>query len=487
MKKTKISVIEPRILKGFRDYFPAEMIARQKMIDTIRKVYELYGFEPLETPALEYKETLLSCGEEASKEFYEFKDVEGNEVALRFDLTASLSRVIAQYKELPKPFKRYQIASVWRMDKPGPGRFREFIQFDIDTVGCESMIADAEIISATVFTLEALGMLNYKVRVNNRKILNSLMAFANIPEDTAKDVFRVLDKLDKQGLEAVKQELTTGRIDASGDRIPGLGLEENQVRCLEEFLSRGLINQTPTRKRRTEILGNVSQLFKDIPGAEEGISELRQIDECLSASGISEEKVVIDLSLARGLDYYTGPVFETIFLDATEYGSVFGGGRYDGLVKRFLSEEIPATGISIGVDRLFAALQKLGLVDLSSSTAQVLVTVMDQTYLKEYQKIAQELRQAGIKTELYTGMEKSLRKQLEYCDRKRIPIVIIAGSIEFEKGEISIKNMRIIGAGHELPSEIKERQAWLQARVGQRSVPRANMIKEIKEMLSKSC
>jgi histidyl-tRNA synthetase len=287
-------------------------------------------------------------------------------------------------------------------------------------------------------------------------------------------VFRVLDKLEKQGLEAVQLELTVGRVDASGDKIPGLGLSNDQAAKITDFLNL-------PKEGRKPVLQALASLFQNVPNAEEGLSELQTIDTYLTALNIPEDKVSIDTSIARGLDYYTGPVFEAILLDAPEFGTVFGGGRYDGLVERFLGKKIPATGASIGVDRLFAALLKLETVTLSPSTAQVLVTVMDSSKMIEYQQMTRELRLAGINTELYLGEEKGLGKQLQYANRQKIPVAVIAGSNEFNLGHVSIKDLR---AGAQRQTA-KNREEWLQTgKVGQVSVLRNELVTTVKEMLS---
>jgi histidyl-tRNA synthetase len=469
-----MKVVEPKILRGFRDFLPQEMLSREKMISVIKEVYESYGFVPLSTPALEYKEILLGYGEEASKQIYLFREPEGNLVGLRFDLTVPLSRVIAQYKELPRPFKRYQIQPVWRYDKPDPGRFREFIQFDIDTVGTDSMIADAEIISAMHDCLMKLG-LEFRIRFSNRKVLNSLINFANIEPSMAYVVFKVIDKLEKQGLENVKLELGSGRVDASGAEVQGLGLNKSQIAKIEEFLR--LPQQT-----RSEATDSLEVLFQDVQEAEEGIRELKEIDEYLDALQIFANKVIIDLSIARGLDYYTGPVFEAILTNeqVASFGSVMGGGRFDQLIEHFTGVRVPATGASIGVDRLFSAMEKLKLNEAKPSTADVLVTIMVKDKVVEYQKIAQKLRLARIKTELYMGAETSLGNQLKYADKQLIPIAVIIGSDEFSRNQVSIKDLRMV---KKEKLEIKDRETWLKDRIGQKTVPIENLVEEIKHML----
>lgn len=468
--------IEPRLLKGFKDYLPAEAIARAGIIATIREIYELYGFSPLETPAMEYKETLAGYGDQASKQIYCFTDPDGAEVGLRYDLTVSLARLIAMDKNLPRPFKRYQVAPVWRADKPDPGRFREFIQFDIDTVGSGSMLADVELIAALCDALEALGIPRFVVRVNNRKLLNALMAFAGIDSSKIHQVFRVLDKLERQGMKAVRQELTLGRTDESGDKIPGLGLAPSSVDRIEQFL---LISH----ETRLEALDAVAELFKDIPEAAEAIAELREIDRHLTNLRRDEHQVRFDFAIARGLDYYTGPVFETTLLDLPEYGSIASGGRYDRLVERFTEETICATGVSIGIDRLFAALVKLGKVDPLRTTTDVLVTVMDHELMDDYQKIVESLRAARIGASLYLGNEKSLGKQLRYCDKSGIPIAIIMGSDEKARGEVTIKNMLVLQQAEKI-ADRNDRQEWLKTRMGQQSVPFDSFVQEIRKMIT---
>jgi histidyl-tRNA synthetase len=473
-------IVEPRIPRGFRDYLPGHMNARLKIISTIRTVYERYGFLPLETPAQEYKVTLLGYGDENTKQIFSFKNPEEEDVALRFDLTVPLARVIAQYPDLTMPFRRYQVAPVWRADKPDPGRFREFIQFDLDSVGTSSLAADAEVLCAIYDALKALGFNRFTIRFSDRKVLNSLLDYAGIPHEMSHKVFRVLDKLDKISLEGVKLELTKGRIDASGDKIPGLGLTSAQVDKIANFLA------LPQGKRRV-VLGSLTELFRDVPSATEAVAELTVICDSLDNLGIPEENVALDLSIARGLDYYTGPVFEANLPDAPEFGSIFGGGRYDGLVERFLGRKIPAVGASIGVDRLLAAMEKLGLIDEVASTAQVIVTVMEPAQLGAYQKLTRDLRLAGINTEMYLGEEKSLGKQLQYANRRQIPFAILIGSDEFAKGEVTIKNLKLGGLlqDKKKSTDSREREEWLRlSRTVQTVVPLGKCVEEMKRLLS---
>lgn len=472
-------IVEPRLLRGFRDYLPAQMNARLKMISTIRKVYELYGFQPLETPAQEYLVTLIGYGAENAKQIFHFKNPEQEQVALRFDLTASLARVVAQYPDLQLPFRRYQVAPVWRADKPDPGRFREFVQFDLDSVGTSSPAADAEIICGMYDTLRALGIERFKIKFSDRKLLNSLMDYAGIPHRSSHKVFRVLDKLQKIGLKAVAEELTVGRTDESGDEITGLHLSNEAVSKIKEFLA------VPPGKRK-EVLAKLARLFAQVESSREAIAELTFICDSLDHLEIPEANVLLDQSIARGLDYYTGPVFEASLDDAPEFGSVFGGGRYDGLVERFLGRKIPAVGASIGVDRLLAAMQKLNLIEHAPATALVLVTVMDWSRLGDYQKLTREIRQSGINAELYLGEEKSLGKQLQYANRQEIPIAVIIGSDEFARGEVTIKNLKLGGQLQDKKKTAsgKERDEWLKlSRSVQLAVPRGQCIAQIRAML----
>jgi histidyl-tRNA synthetase len=480
MADTKI--VEPKLLRGFRDLLPGHMNARLRMIATIRRVYESYGFQPLETPAQEYRVTLLGYGEENTKQIFTFTNPEEEEVALRFDLTVPLARVVAQYPDLPMPFRRYQVAPVWRTDKPDPGRFREFMQFDIDSVGSPTLAADAEILCAMYDTLRALGFERFRIRFSDRKVLNALLDFAGIPQSSAHAVFRVLDKLDKIGVGGVRAELTTGRVDASGDKIPGLGLSTGQADRIKEFMA------IPQGTRR-EVLGALRSLFTGIQSAEAALAELTFLCDSLDTLGIPEQQVRLDLSIARGLDYYTGPVFEASLDDAPEFGSVFGGGRYDGLVERFLGRSIPAVGASIGVDRLLAAMQKLGLVDDAPATAQVLVTIMEPSKLPEYQRLARSLRLEGINTEMYLGEETSLGKQLQYANRQHIPVAVIIGPDEFARGEVTLKNLKLGGKlqDRKKAKDGKEREEWLKlSRTVQVSVPPAEVPATIRRMLEES-
>jgi histidyl-tRNA synthetase len=467
--------VEPRISRGLRDLLPAEMLARQWMIDTIRGVYENYGFVPIVTPAIEYLDVLRgsAAGSEAQQSVFTVRNPEKEELGLRFDLTVPLARVIAQYRELPRPFRRYQVSPVWRADKPGPGRFREFTQFDLDSVGVVSDLADTEIIAGMCDTLTALKVGPFRVRYSSRGILNALLTYAGLAPEQGADVFRVLDKLDKVGPAKVRLELTTGYVDASGDPIPGVGLSSDSVDRIERFLK-------VRSDDRRQVVAELRELFAGVEGAEAEIAVVERISNHLYSLGYGEDQVSLDLSIARGLAYYTGPVFEAVLLDAPQFGSVFGGGRYDDLVMRFSGEKVPAVGASIGVDRLLAALIHLGRTGHQKSTAKVLITYMDATLEADYLAMTWELRRAGIPTELYLGTAKGPGKQLKYADSWGVPIALLYGSNEKEKGIVTLKDMEM---GRKRAEALANRQDWLEERPGQREVPRGELVATIRGIL----
>ena len=472
------TTVEPRVSRGLRDLLPDQMLARQAMIDTIRGVYELYGFVPLNTPAVEYLDVLSgSAGEEAQQSIFRVSTPEKEALGLRFDLTVPLARVVAQYKELPRPFRRYQVSPVWRFDKPDKGRYREFTQFDLDSVGVESEVADTEIIAGMCDTLSALNVGRYLVRFSSRAMLNLLLVYAGIGTEQGVDVFRVLDKLDKVGIEKVRLELMGGYKDESGDTIRGVGLEQTQVERIERFLA---IKPDVKQNSRNEVLAQLRVLFAGIENAEAQIDVIARISNHLYALGYNDDRVALDLSIARGLAYYTGPVFEAILLDAPQFGSVFGGGRYDDLVMRFLGESIPAVGASMGVDRLLAALDFLGAVSKRKATAQVLVVNMDAALIDDYLQLTWELRRAGIPTELYLGAQKRMGGQLKYADQYEIPLAILYGSNEKQQGVVTIKDMAV---GRAKADKLNDRSEWLAARPGQVTTPRAELIETIRKML----
>jgi histidyl-tRNA synthetase len=470
-----MTTVLPRVSRGLRDLLPEQMLARQTMVDIIRNVYELYGFVPLSTPAIEYLDVLCgSAGNEAQKAIFRVESPEDEPLGLRFDLTVPLARVVAQYTDLPRPFRRYQVSPVWRAEKPDKGRYREFTQFDLDSVGVESEIADTEIIAGMCDTLRALEVGRFLVRFSSRALLNLLLDFAGITHELGVDVFRVLDKLEKIGIEKVRLELTIGYKDQSGDEISGVGLSKAQVDRIEQFLA---IEST----RRSDVVTQLRELFSKLPQAAAQIEVVDRISRHLYSLGYGDDQVALDLSIARGLAYYTGPVFEAVLPDAPQFGSVFGGGRYDDLVMRFLGERIPATGASIGVDRLLAALTHLNKLDTRKATARVLVTNMDPSLTEDYLAMTWELRRAGIPAELYLGSAKGVGKQLKYADQCEIPIALLFGSDEKAKGTVTLKDMAV---GRAKASGVEVRQEWLKARAGQVVAPRAQLVESVRGILA---
>jgi len=474
--KKKSTKVKPRVLKGFRDYPPEEQYARELMIEKVCEVFRLMGFLPLQTASLEFTETLLGShySEDSLAELFGFDGPDEVAMALRYEFTLSLARYVASQPNLPLPFRRYQYGNVWRVDKPGPGRFREFMQFDIDIVGTRNMLADAEIIAAMVTVFEHLGIEKFKVRYSNRKILNGLIEWAGIPAETGPDVMRVIDKLEKQGKASVLLELGPGRTDSSGDKIPGLNLNNEWIDSLEKFLDIAARPEGDPLDRAAEMLG-------DIAVSREGIAELRQVQNHLQNMTIDEAKTTVDLTIVRGLGYYTGPVFETTLTDLPDFGSVFSGGRYDTLVERFMNQSVPAVGSSIGIDRLMAALIELKAISLQSSTSQVLVTVMDRERLPDYLKILKELRDAGIPSEIFSGDTKNLTRQVKYGDKLGIPFAVIAGSEEFESGQVTVKNLE---TGAAKAGQTSDREKWLKAEGFQERIPLSELIAYLKKRLS---
>ncbi len=470
-----MSTVEPRVSRGLRDLLPDQMLARESMVSAIRRVYELYGFVPLSTPAIEFLDVLSgSAGQEAQSSIFRVSNPENEALGLRFDLTVPLARVIAQYKDLPRPFRRYQVASVWRADKPDKGRFREFTQFDLDSVGTVSEIADTEIIAGMCDTLTSLDVGRYLVRFSSRSVLTLLLEFAGLEAERGSEVFRVLDKLDKVGMAKVRLELMDGYKDESGDTIRGLGITRDQVDRIERFLN-------VKGDTRRDVLAQLRDLFSSLESAPAQIDVIERISNHLYSLGYDDDRVSVDLSIARGLAYYTGTVFEAILLDAPQFGSVFGGGRYDNLVTRFLGESIPAVGASIGVDRLLAALTHLGKVSTKKATARVFITNMDAALTDDYLAMTWELRRAGIPTELYVGTAKGPGKQLKYADHYEIPVVLLYGSNEKQQGIVTVKDMSI---GREQAAAMADRRDWLAARPGQITVQRSELVESIAKLLA---
>lgn len=474
--------IEPRTLKGFQDYLPAALLPRKAVIATIEEVFQRYGFLPLDTPALEPLDVLLGTGgEETNKELFRLETPEAEPIALRFDLTVPFARLVAQYPDQIKtPYRRYAIGPVWRADKPGPGRFRQFTQLDVDAAGADTVAVDAEIVAVMCDVMAALGVGSYRALINNRKLIDALLEHLDIPEaGRQKHVLRVIDKLQKVGVDNLRLELGPGRIDESGDPIPGVHLESDTIDRLLSFID--IAGAT-----RNDVVDHIEAALPDSPLAEAAVAEMRALADALAALGIDESHAVFDPSLARGLDYYTGPVFEMTLPDAPQFGSVMGGGRYNQLVARFMSREIPCTGMSVGIDRLMAALEHLGLVDTAPTTTRALVVTMGKVPFSETLKVAAELRAAGIATEPYFASRKKMKMgdQLSHADRHGIPVAVILGEDEVANSQVSIKDLV---AGKTEREDIADRDEYRKAgKTGQVTVPRAEMVATVKELLAGS-
>lgn len=481
--------------KGFRDYFGQEVVARNAMLRQIAEVYHLYGFDPLETPAVETVEALgkfLPDLDRPNEGVFAWEDDDAGWVALRYDLTAPLARVAAQYRnDLPSPYRRYAMGPVWRNEKPGPGRFRQFYQCDADTVGAPSVAADAEICAMLSDTLEAVGIErgDYIVRVNNRKVLNGVMEVAGVLDPNDPSLFeaergivlRAIDKLDRLGPEGVRALLGEGRKDASGDYTDGAGLTPEQADIVMAFMA-------AKGADAVETVANLRALVAGSQVGGEGVDELEQIGDLMAAQGYGIDRVEIDPSVVRGLGYYTGPVFEAeLTFEITDekgrprqFGSVAGGGRYDDLVKRFTGQAVPATGVSIGVDRLLAALQAKGRVQMQAP-GPVVVTVMDKGRMAAYQEMVGELRAAGIRAEVYLGNPKNFGNQLKYADNRSSPVAVIEGEDEAARGVVQIKDL-VLGARIAASASLEE---W-KAQPAQREIARADLVAEIRVMLAAS-
>ncbi len=513
-KAKKVKVTRPRAVqpKGFRDWFGQDVAERDAMLAAITEVYRRYGFDPLETSAVETVEALgkfLPDVDRPNEGVFAWEDEDEGWLALRYDLTAPLARVYAQYRsELPTPYRRYAVGPVWRNEKPGPGRFRQFTQCDADTVGSASPAADAEIVMMLCDALEAAGIPrgDYVVRVNNRKILNGVMeivgldrqfpegddrrgtveaAFAEVKRKevvkfASDDILRTIDKFDKVGVEGVFELLTTGRKDQSGAFIDGVGLDPNDARLVLNFL-------TAKGSSSRDTLANLRKAVVGSKIGSEGVDELQDIERLLAAAGYGPDRVIIDPSVVRGLGYYTGPVFEAELtfevLDdkgrPRQFGSVAGGGRYDDLVKRFTGEAVPATGISIGVDRLLAALREKGRIG-GDAQGPVVVTVMDRDRMADYQAMAGELRAAGIRSEVFLGNPKDFGRQLKYADARQSPVAVIEGSDEKARGVVTLKDL-VLGA--RLADELS-REEWAD-QPAQIEVPRERLAGGVREILAR--
>lgn len=484
---------EARIAKGFRDIEAAELKGLNDMLSVIRSVYERYGFDALETPALEYTDALgkfLPDQDRPNAGVFSFQDEDEQWMSLRYDLTAPLARYVAQnFNSLPKPFRRYAFGNVYRNEKPGPGRFRQFMQFDADTVGSESIAADAEMCMLAADALEALGIKrgDYVIKVNSRKVLDGVLELAGVDltdgSQTGKrlTVLRAMDKFDKFGAEGVSQLLGKGRKDESGDFTPGAGLTDANATIITKFL-------TAAQGAREGAIDRVKGIIAGNARAEEGLAELEAITGLVTASGYDASRIAFDPSVVRGLEYYTGPVFEAELTfqvkdedgNTVRFGSVGGGGRYDDLVARFTGQKVPATGFSIGVSRLQAALAHVGQ-KANAALGPVIVLVMDKDQIAAYQKMVQTLRTAGIRAEMYLGSS-GMKAQMKYADKRNSPCVIIQGSDERAKGEVTLKDL-IEGA--KAAAAIKDNKEWKEARPAQLSVPEADLVAEVRKIIER--
>ena len=508
-----------RLPRGFRDYSGPEVAGQREMLDKLRGVFERYGYDALETPAFEYTEALgkfLPDTDRPNAGVFSVQDDDEQWMSLRYDLTAPLARHVAEnFDKLPKPFRRYAMGPVWRNEKQGPGRYRQFMQCDADTVGTDNVAADAEACMLMADAMEALGIPrgSYVIKVSNRKVFDGIREGLDLV-DSSNDakwlaVMRSIDKLDRLGVDGVRQLLGSGRIDESGDRTEGAGLNQQaNTAILEAISSRQdlILSAEPGNFR---IIGSEARLkfdsgflpqnytylqnrYRYFPNSEtyrKGLDELQRMAEVLEAAGYDADRIRMDLSIVRGLDYYTGPVFEAeLTFEVTgddgkpvRFGSVGGGGRYDDLVARFTGQKVPATGFSIGISRLQAALAHLNKADAQPVRGPVVVLVMDKAELPRYQKMAQTLREAGIRAEMYLGTA-GMKPQMKYADKRGSPCVIIQGSQEREKGEIQIKDL-IEGA--KAAAVIKDSKEWRESRPAQISVPETDMVSAVRDILAR--
>ena len=495
-KPKKPQKLRARLPRGLEDRGPAAIAATRQMVEKIREVYERYGFEPVETPAMEFTDALgkfLPDQDRPNEGVFSFQDDDEQWISLRYDLTAPLARYVAEnFDHLPKPYRSYRAGYVYRNEKPGPGRFRQFMQFDADTVGSASPAADAEMCMMAADTMEALGIERgqYVVKVNNRKVLDGVMeAIGLAGEENAGrrlTVLRAIDKLDKFSSDEVRKLLGPGRWDGGeegkGDFTKGAGLSAADADVV--------LGVTEKRDDWKQAIAAADVYLAKSAIGQAGVSELEEIARLVAASGYGPDRIVIDPSVVRGLEYYTGPVYEVeLTLDTRDekgrpvrFGSVGGGGRYDGLVSRFRGEPVPATGFSIGVSRLQAALTMLGKVDTKPAFGPVVVTVFGGE-IADYQKMVATLRNASIRAELYLGNSRhSIGQQMKYADRRNAPCAIVQGSDEKASGKVQIKDL-ILGAGL---TEIKDREEYLKKQSeAQYEVDQSRLVEAVREVLAR--
>jgi histidyl-tRNA synthetase len=478
-----------RLPRGFRDRPAADVLAERQMLDRIRSVFESYGFDALETPAFEFADALgkfLPDQDRPNEGVFALRDDDEQWLSLRYDLTAPLARYVAQnYDALPKPFRRYQTGSVYRNEKPGPGRFREFTQFDADTVGTASMLADAEGAMLLCDAFDALGLGGqYVVKMNNRKILNGVLETAGVRDDAQRmTVLRAIDKLDRLGAAGVRLLLGAGRKDESGDFTKGAGLSPDAIEKVLAFTASGAA-------LRSDVCGRFDALVGDSADGAQGVKELREIDAFLTAAGYESTRVAFDPAIVRGLAYYTGPVLEAEMTfevrnedgQLVRFGSVASGGRYDDLVKRFTGQDVPATGVSIGVSRLLAALSARGLTAQDVFDGPVVVLVMDRDAIPGYLAMVRELRAAGIRAEVYMGTS-GMKAQMKYADKRQSRVAVIEGGDERARGEVTLKDLAL---GAEQAKQVKDRDQWAKGGSAQVTIPRSELVARVKAMLGRA-
>jgi histidyl-tRNA synthetase len=506
---TDTSDVSPRaratLPRGFADRDALDLAAAQAMMAKIGEVYALYGFEAVETPFIEYTDALgkfLPDQDRPNEGVFSFKDDDEQWLSLRYDLTAPLARYVAEnYDRLPKPYRSYRAGWVFRNEKPGPGRFRQFMQFDADTVGASSPAADAEICMMAADCLEALGLEgNYVIKVNNRKLLDGAMMSINLGgrENAGRrlTVLRAIDKLDRLGVEGVRLLLGAGRKDESGDFTKGAGLDDKQIERVLQRVQSDLSGDGSSLALQG-VGGNVGEIRAGDAIESQGFSELSDIQEFVRAAGYGPDRIRIDPSVVRGLEYYTGPVFEAELTFEVKdeggrpvrFGSVGGGGRYDGLVARFRTEPVPATGFSIGVSRLLAALRaiKSPIVAAAETPGPVVVLALDRdaVSMANYQGLVASLRQAGIAAELYLG-SRGMNAQLKYADRRRSRVAVIQGSNERNAAGGPQVTIRDLNLGAELAKTTKDRADYLELRQrAQFSSPQAELVERVREVLAR--
>ena len=471
-----------RLPRGFRDRPSADIAAERRMLETIRGVYESYGFEPLETPAFEYTDALgkfLPDLDRPNEGVFSLKDDDGQWLSLRYDLTAPLARYVAEnFQHLPKPFRRYQVGSVWRNEKPGPGRYREFTQFDADTVGSASPAADAELLMMTCDALEALGLKRgeYVVKVSSRLLLDRVLELLEVDSLKRGTVLRAIDKLDRLGDAGVRALLGSGREDESGDFTKGADLDPDAVEKILRFLT--------IRSRDENFFTAIRELFGDDVMQCSGLCELVTIENFCRRCGYNGSAILVDPTIVRGLDYYTGPVFEAqltfpVTNEAGEeivFGSVAGGGRYDDLVARFTGQQVPATGISIGVSRLLSAVRQR-----SDAALSPLIIVLTTDDAARSFAMARELREAGLRAEAYVGTKK-FGDQLKYADKRGAAVAVIEGADERADGTVTLKDLN---RGAELAKSIESRAEWLGERQAQVTVRRDQLVSAVETLLNR--